>query len=164
MRYRKLTLATTGLGGYDIGPYGVVTYGGGDGPTAGFDYSFGHGASDFFVNSPQTVAQAVLTALLLHKGEWFLDVTVGMPWETQVEGYGTQSLYDAAIKNLILGVQGVQSIVSYSSSLNFKSRMLTVNVTINTIYGQAQLTTSGLLAPGGYGISTYGPGTAYGTR
>jgi len=81
------------------------------------DYSFGLGPQEYLANSPQTVAQAVLTALLLHQGEWFLDITAGMPWETQVLGFGTGSLYDAAIKNAILGVEGVASIVSYSSAL-----------------------------------------------
>jgi hypothetical protein len=123
--------------------------------TAQFDYSLGLGPQEFLVNSPQCVAQAVLTALLLHQGEWFLDTTVGMPWETQVLGYGTQSLYDAAIQTEILGVQGVQSLVSYSSSLNRATRVLTVNATINTIYGQAAITTSIQLG-GGYGIDSFG--------
>lgn len=121
MRYRKLV----GFG------QGV--------PVQGGDYSFGNNQNDFFVNSPTTVAQAVLTALLLHEGEWFLNTTVGMPWETQVEGFGTASLYDAAIKNCILGVQGVQSIVQYSSSLDPTTRKLTVNAIVNTIYGQATI-------------------------
>jgi hypothetical protein len=124
--------------------------------TATGDYSFGQNALDFFVNSPQCVAQAILTALLLHQGEFFLDVTVGMPWESQVLGYNTKSLYDAAIKAEILSVQGVSSISSYSSSLDPKTRHLTVDVTINTIYGTTTIATSFGVAPGGYGISGYG--------
>lgn len=107
--------------------------------TASGDYTFGFGQQNFYANSPQTVAQAVLTALLLHRGEWFLNVTVGMPWETQVLGFGTQSLYDSAIKTCILGVQGVYSIISYSSSFNASKRALTVVATINTVYGLANV-------------------------
>jgi hypothetical protein len=120
------------------------------------DYSFGLGPQEFLVDTPATVAQAVLTALLLHQGEWFLDLTAGMPWETQVLGYGTQSLYDAAIKNEILNVQGVLSIVSYSSSLNKTTRALSVEVTINTIFGAASLAAQ-LAANlgGGYGIGPF---------
>ena len=130
--------------------------------TASGDYSFGLGPSEFLVDSPATVAQAVLTALLLHQGEWFLDVTVGMPWETQVIGYGTQSLYDSAIKNEMLGVQGVQSIVSYSSSLDRSTRHLVVNAILDTIYGQTSVSTSVTPTPGGYGIQSYGGPGPYG--
>jgi hypothetical protein len=101
------------------------------------DYSFGLGPSEFLVNTPATVAQAILTGLLLHQGEFFLNLLAGMPWETQVLGYDTQSLYDAAIKNQILGTQGVLSIASYSSTLNPKTRNLQVNGIANTIYGPA---------------------------
>lgn len=134
MRYRKLT------------------------PTG--DYSFGHDQADFFINVPAGVAQAIQTALLLHRGEWFLDATVGMPWETQVLGYNTKSLYDAAIKTLILGVQGVQSILSYSSSLNSSTRNLTVNVILNTIFGP--LSQSFGVGLGGYGIMPFGGPGPYG--
>jgi hypothetical protein len=105
-----------------------------------FDYVLGQGPQEFLVNSPACVAQAVRTALLLHQGEWFLDVTAGMPWETQVLGYGTQSLYDRAIKNCILGVQGVQAILEYDSSLDSATRGLTVNVVLSTNYGQTPVT------------------------
>jgi hypothetical protein len=106
----------------------------------GQDYSFGQGPQEFLVNTPQTVAQAIQTALLLYQGSWFLDVTAGMPWLQKVIGYGTQSLYDSALKTCILGVEGVASIVSYSSFLNIATRQLTVNVTVNTIYGVAAVT------------------------
>lgn len=127
----------------------------------GGDYVFGQGNAEFLVDNPACVAQAVLTALLLHQGEWFLDTSVGMPWETQVLGYGTRSLYDTAIKAAILGVQGVQSIVSYSSSLNVRTRLLTVNAVINTIFGTVELsqTFNGL----GYGIQGFGGGPYPGT-
>jgi hypothetical protein len=44
------------------------------------DYTFGGGSNDFLVNTPETVAQAVMTRLNLLQGEWFLDTTAGMPW------------------------------------------------------------------------------------
>lgn len=120
------------------------------------DFVFGRGMAEYLVNSPAAVAQAVQTALLLHQGEWFLDLTVGMPWETQVIGYNTKSLYDAAIKNQILGVQGVRSILAYSSSLNTATRLLSVQVTINTIFGQTTTSINAFVPPHGYGIDPYG--------
>ncbi|MBN3822360.1 hypothetical protein G3O00_01850 [Burkholderia sp. Ac-20384] len=99
------------------------------------DYVFGGGANDFLVNTPEAVAQAVLTRLRLLRGEWFLDTTVGMPWATDVLGKYTSGTYDSAIRQCILGTQGVTEITSYSSSVDPSTRELTVAATITTIYG-----------------------------
>ncbi|WP_175984549.1 hypothetical protein [Burkholderia stabilis] len=106
------------------------------------DYVFGGGDADFLVNTPETVAQAVLTRLRLLRGEWFLDTTVGMPWATDVLGKYTNGTYDAAIRQCILGTQGVTEITSYSSSVDPETRALTVSATINTIYGTATVQTT----------------------
>ena len=99
------------------------------------DYVFGGGAADFLVNTPEAVAQAVLTRLRLLRGEWFLDTTAGMPWDTDVLGKYTSGKYDAAIRMCILGTQGVTELTSYSSTADPETRVLTVTATINTIYG-----------------------------
>jgi hypothetical protein len=66
------------------------------------DMTFGFGSANFLVNSPQTVQQATVTGLKLFLGEWFLNTSVGMPWNTQVIGNNTQALYDNAAKSQIL--------------------------------------------------------------
>jgi len=43
--------------------------------------------------------------------------------------------HDAAIRQRILGTQGVLSLAAYSSSLDTENRALSVSATINTIYG-----------------------------
>ncbi|CAN0620561.1 conserved protein of unknown function [Burkholderia multivorans] len=106
------------------------------------DYVLGGGANDFLVNTPETVAQAVLTRLRLLRGEWFLDTTAGMPWSTEVLGKGTSSTYDAAIRECILGTTGVTEITSYSSTRDPDTRALSVTVTINTIYGTTTVQTT----------------------
>lgn len=98
------------------------------------DYLFGQGDANFLINTPATVAQAVKTGLLLFLGEYFADTTVGMPWDTDVFGFNTASIYDAAIQQQIEQTEGVRSIVNYSSSLNRVTRTLTINCTIDTIY------------------------------
>lgn len=125
------------------------------------DYTFGQGSDNFLVDNPACVAQAVKTGLLLWQGEWYLDTTAGMAWGTQVLGSGTQSLYDQAIKAKILSVQGVKDIVSYSSSLNTANRVLTVDCTVDTIYGIANVGVN-LSTAGGYGVGPYGE-RPYGT-
>lgn len=99
------------------------------------DYVFGGQQADFYKDVPEAVGQAVLTRLRLLRGEWFLDTTAGTPWSTEVLGKYTNGTYDAAIRQRILGTQGVKEIVAYSSTVDTEKRHLSVSVTINTIYG-----------------------------
>lgn len=130
--------------------------------TATGDYSFGQGQLDFYINLPQTVGQAVLTNLKLFLGEWFLDLTTGMPWLTQVIGVDTSALYDNAIKTQIINTAGVTRIVAYTSVLNAALRHLEVKVTILTIFSPAPISLEVNLPLSGYGIGGYGQ-LPYGT-
>lgn len=102
------------------------------------DMQFGQGSLNFFVNSPDAVAQAARTRLKLEVGEWFLDVTAGTPYRTQVVGYGTQHSRDIAIRNRILGTQGLTEIVAYSSSVDV-NRKFKVTAEADTLYGVANI-------------------------
>jgi hypothetical protein len=126
--------------------------------TATGDMTFGQGSADFLVNSSAAVAQLVLTRLKLWTGQWFLDQSAGVPWLTQVLGTGTQPLYDSVIRATILQTPGVLGIVSYSSSVNERTRALTVNATINTIFSRvlAQSTITGTVTGNGSGSVTFG--------
>jgi hypothetical protein len=86
------------------------------------------------VDSPEAVAQAVKTRLLLWQGEWFLDITDGTPYMQGILGHNRN--YDFAIKARILNTPGVTEITSYSSGIS-PNRALSVTCTINTAYGPA---------------------------
>ncbi len=101
------------------------------------DYTFGSGRQQFHENTPDAVAQAVKTRLALWTAEWFLDLTEGTPYSTQILGTGTRPIYDQAIKDRILGTKGVVSIMDYASVLD--GRKLTVSAKIQTIYGEATI-------------------------
>lgn len=103
------------------------------------DYTFGRGVGNFIQNTPETVAQAVKTRLGLRQGEWLLDTTIGTPYDSDILGMGKITLYDAAIQEVILNTEGVNSIIDYSSGVDPTIRKATVNCTISTIYGAAQL-------------------------
>lgn len=103
------------------------------------DYVFGQGSTEFLINSPAAVAQAVRTRLLLEAGEWYLDLTEGTPYSTQILGAGTQALYDQAFQERILDTPGVTTIDDYSSILD-QNRRLSVSANISTLYGAAALT------------------------
>lgn len=104
------------------------------------DYTIGTGA-DFYVDSPEAVAQAVLTRLRLWRGEWFVDTRDGTPWMEEILGKRVRTRSpDAAIKQRILGTEGVTEILSYSSSFDGNTRRMKVDATIATRYGQTRIT------------------------
>lgn len=100
------------------------------------DFVFGQGPGEFLVDSALAVAQAIQTRLKLWAGEWFLDITEGTDFPGKILGMGTQQLYDQEIQQRILGTIGVRDIASYSSNLD-QSRHLTINATVDTIFGVA---------------------------
>ena len=106
------------------------------------DHVFGGQPTPFLTNSPEAVAQAVLTRLLLWKGEWFLDTTAGTPYLQDIVGKFSQSRYDSAIKSRILGTQGVKEILKYQSTMNRDTRQLSVSVTLSTVYGTTTIETA----------------------
>jgi hypothetical protein len=100
------------------------------------DYVFGKRAPQFLQDSPQCVALAIKTRLLLWQGEWFLDSSEGTPFQQRILGYvAAPADRDLAIKERILGTQGVQGIIRYQSEYDASDRSLTVSVLAQTIYG-----------------------------
>jgi hypothetical protein len=106
------------------------------------DYVFGQGDSNFIQNTPATVGQAVKTRLQLQQGEWFLDTSIGTPYNSSVMGTGTISLYDSVIQSVILETPGVTGISAYASGVDPYSRNASITCTIDTIYGQTTLQTT----------------------
>lgn len=103
------------------------------------DYSFGSSQLDFLSNSPQAVAQVVQTSLLLWLGEWFLDLTQGMPWIQGVLGKHNQSTADVTVQDYILGIQGVTDIQTFTSIGNGDLRKYSASARINTLYGPTDI-------------------------
>lgn len=101
------------------------------------DYTWGQNAANFLVNSPEAVAQLVLTRLRLLQGEWFLDKTAGTPYSTQVLGKTSANQRNAAIRRVVLTTQGVLSILSFSTAV--VNRKLSMVIGINTIYGTTEV-------------------------
>jgi hypothetical protein len=104
--------------------------------TPGGDMVFGHQQADFWRDVPDAVAQAAWTRLQLYLGDWFLNLSDGTPWRTQVLGKYTGSVRDAAIQNRVLGTANLTGIVAYSSQFNPNTREFDVQMTVDTVYGQ----------------------------
>lgn len=67
--------------------------------------------------------QRVKMRLLLYKGEWFRDVGVGVPYIQEILGRrDAKNVADANIKNTILATENIQSLTSYTSHIDPKTR------------------------------------------
>lgn len=103
------------------------------------DYTFGSGQLDFLRDTPETVAQAVKTSLLLWVGEWYLNIEEGTPYMQGILGKHDQELAEITLQDRITQVQGVTGIESFSASLDRETRRMSVSATINTLYGVTKL-------------------------
>lgn len=115
------------------------------------DYQFGHSSADFWKDVSEGSVQAIKTRLLLYAGEWFLDLKEGTPWGgfplnnfvvdqgKILARYPSIELQNSNIKTRVLNTPGVLSIEEYNATFNPNSRLMSINMTVNTIYGQANL-------------------------
>lgn len=103
------------------------------------DMVFGHSANDFLTNTPQAVAQAVMTSLKLWLGEWYLNTNDGTQWLEGILGRHSKDTADATLVARISSVQGVVSVENFSSQVNTTTRKYSVSGLLNTVYGPTQL-------------------------
>ena len=104
------------------------------------DMTFGQNQSNFYIDNPEAVGQSVLTRLKLWAGEWFLDLVEGTPYQIGGLGKYTKATIDPMIRERIIDTDGVKSIISYSSEINPNTRNFTVEVVIDTVYGETTVT------------------------
>jgi hypothetical protein len=124
--------------------------------TADGDLVFGRGAANYLVDSMAAVGLAINERLELFLGQWYLNLTAGTPWLTDVIGYGTQGIYDQMLQGVIAGTQGVQAILSYSGSLDRTRRALSVSAVVLTIYGPVPLVLNPIINTFGFGYNMGG--------
>lgn len=106
------------------------------------DYVFGAGKNDFLVNSPEAVAQAILTRLKLWLGEWFADTTDGTGWSQSIIGKHSKNLYELTLRQRVLETQGVVNIIGFQSSLTvslYRPDIINIGFKLN-IVGSSEYT------------------------
>lgn len=99
------------------------------------DMRFGNQQADFYRDSPEAVAQAILTRLRLWVGEWFIDQTEGTPYQQAVLGTGTKKTIEPAIRARILDTQGVTTIEEFQLVIDPNNRTAAIDAVVNTDYG-----------------------------
>lgn len=94
------------------------------------------------ISDGAAVLQAVRTALLFFKGEWFLDESIGVEWFADILVKNADlSKVESILKSVILGVDNVKSITSFSlDTYNSSTRKLTISFSATTTFGKIDST------------------------
>jgi hypothetical protein len=100
-----------------------------------------------FIKDTDAVVQAIKTNLLLLEGEWWEDISEGLPLFQSLLGQsGTQEHLDAAdllIKERILSTQGVSQIQDFQSS--YENRRYTISKCVVATNTGQTVTVSGVM-------------------
>jgi len=105
------------------------------------DYVFGQSGQDFY-SGVEAVAQAIYTRLKLLYGEWWEDLTDGLPLFQNILGSGgpqNKKAIDALITERILGTLNVKGITNFTSSFEANTRSYSFQCTVNTAFGQVAI-------------------------
>lgn len=89
-----------------------------------------------FTSGIDEVAQTVKTRLRLHYGEYFRDITKGVPWYDVILGKGYPlATKEAVLRNVISQTPDVTTLTSFSTSYDITTRKYTVTAGVLTPYG-----------------------------
>lgn len=94
------------------------------------------------VTGAEAVGQHVRQRVMTFEGEWFLDVTCGLPWLDQLFGRRYDpALAEAIVKAEILDTDGVTEITSFSVAFKSALRNLVIkDVRVLTVYDEEEAT------------------------
>lgn len=88
------------------------------------------------------VRQRVLITLNTNRGEWDFDLAFGVPYikneynNISILGKVPQGIFDSAIQDAILTRQGIVELANYSSTLDQRTRKITVKAQAITEHGE----------------------------
>jgi hypothetical protein len=73
--------------------------------------------------------QKVRACLSIFKGEWYLDKDLGLPYipSGDMEKDSHRAILESAIRVKIAGIDGIKKVLSFSSSLDKKTRLFSVS-------------------------------------
>lgn len=101
--------------------------------------------NDIFIDKSRIVtvsegaqtAQAVRTRLLFYQGEWFLDITAGVPYfqDVLIKDPDIASI-ETLLKLEIINTEGVERLLTFASVFDRVNRSYKVEFSAITIYGK----------------------------
>lgn len=84
----------------------------------------------FTTDTITEIKQKVICKLRLMQGEWFLDLSKGVPYFTEVlKKNADLRVLSNIFKNVILSTNGVTELSAFAIDLNTTTRVLTINTT-----------------------------------
>lgn len=99
-----------------------------------------------FLSDKEAVAQTISTRLKLFLGEYFRDVTDGMPWFERQNGLPgilqkgfTIAQVEGLIRDRIMKTDGVLKILTFSTSYDIDKRAYNVETTVFTEFGEVSV-------------------------
>jgi hypothetical protein len=103
------------------------------------DYSFGAGRQNL-LQGAAAVAQAILTRLKLLRGEWWEDLSDGLPlWQEILGKRQPKEFVDSLILERITGTPNVREVIEYESAWDNETRRYTFTARVNTAFGDITL-------------------------
>lgn len=116
-----------------------------------WDMCFGRGKGDYLedaTENPVAIAQAIKSRLLLFLGEWWLNITDGLPLWQQILGQRivNKGVVDQILVDRIMGLQtpdnqyAITSIDNVSSTFDPETREYSFTCSVNTIFGKLYIT------------------------
>ena len=104
------------------------------------DYVFGNGQYDFLVDV-EAVPQAIKTKIRLFQGEWWEDLSEGLPFYQDIAGHFIKTEEDKDMItrifcNRIADVEAVTDFETLDATFDNENRKYSLVTSVNTIYGQ----------------------------
>lgn len=90
------------------------------------------------VNNAEAVGEHVRQRLQTYAGEWYLDVTIGVPWLEDILGRKYDpALAEAVVKAEILNTEYISGITGFSISFNKATRGVNIkDITVATSFDE----------------------------
>jgi hypothetical protein len=90
-----------------------------------------------WVSGLDAIEQDIRTALLMFQGEWFLDLTAGIPYHQSILGQKTPlPVVREIFRQQLLAIPGVLEVLTIEASFNSQTRRLTVTWKVSTDLGE----------------------------
>ena len=94
-----------------------------------------------WVEDRDQIAQNLAIRLRFILGEWFLDITAGVPYyDDFFIKAPNQIRIESVLKEEILDTTGIDQILSFTSNFNAQRRIYSVVFSVSTIHGEITLT------------------------
>lgn len=88
------------------------------------------GGQSMFLYGRESTSSGIYHRLRMFFGEWYIDITDGVPWFQSVLGKKPQGVAEQAIKQAIITAPDVVAITSFSFDSDRLTRTITIDVSV----------------------------------